>query len=209
MSFYHIARGIVIFLMRFGFKMTIVHEEPIPKDKGIILACNHRSNCDPVFLGIGVKRQVRFMAKEELFHNKLFGGLLRRLGAFPVARGKGDHEAVDKAISIVQDGGVLGIFPEGGRSNDGALKRAKSGVILIASQAGGDVVPVGIRYGKRKLWRRCVTITYGKAIPNAEIKIEGHDRAQLKAAAELVMNRIAQAMGYASAEETRTGKEFA
>lgn len=207
MSFYHFARGIVICLMKVAYKMTIVHEEEISENEGLILAANHQSNFDPVFLGIGLKRQIRFMAKEELFHNKFFGGLITKLGAFPVARGKGDHAAVDKAIQIVKDGGLLGIFPEGGRSNNGALKKGKSGVVLIASQTGGAIIPVGIKYGGRQLWRKKVTITYGKRILNEQIKIEGHNRTQLKAASELLMDKIAQAMGYSSAEETRIGKE--
>lgn len=88
------------------------------------------------------KRHVYFMAKEEIFKNRLATWFFaKQLGAFPVKRGAGDTGALDTARRIVEEGKLLGIFPEGTRSKDGRLGRAKSGAALIAAQTGASVLP--------------------------------------------------------------------
>ena len=92
------------------------------------------------------------MAKAELFSKKIgawfFG---KQLGAFPVKRGAGDTGAIDTAKEIVNSGKLLGIFPEGTRSRDGQLGRAKSGAALIAAQTGAAVIPVAIKAKDQKI----------------------------------------------------------
>ncbi|WMJ23527.1 lysophospholipid acyltransferase family protein [Paludicola sp. MB14-C6] len=195
MTFYLFAQQVVLFIMRFGFKIKVENKENLPSDRGFVLASNHRSNLDPLFIGLGFKRKVCFMAKEELFQNPILGFIIRKLGAFPVSRGKGDHAAIDKAVNIVQSGGVLGIFPEGTRSKDGVLKKAKSGAVLVASMTHADIIPVGIRYGERKFIRREITVVYGEPIKNEQLIIVDNNRAQLKAACGLLMSRIAELLG--------------
>lgn len=191
MTFYRFAQAVVHFIMNVPYKIRTVDADKLPKEGGFILAANHHTNIDPLYIGIGFKRQVHFMAKEELFKNWFMRGLMKKLGAFPVARGKGDRSAIDKAVEIVKSGKVLGIFPEGTRSKDGKLMRLKSGAVLIASETGGDIVPVGIRYGeKRKFRRREITVVYGDMIKNEEIKIHDNSRAELKQAVEVLYNRI-------------------
>ena len=91
------------------------------------------------------KRHVFFMAKEEIFRNRLSSWFFgKQLGAFPVKRGAGDTAALDTARAIVGDGRLLGIFPEGTRSRDGQLGRAKSGAALIAAQTGASILPAAI-----------------------------------------------------------------
>jgi 1-acyl-sn-glycerol-3-phosphate acyltransferase len=195
MTIYLFAQQVVLFIMRFGFKIKVECKEKLPKDRGFVLTANHRSNLDPLFIGLGFKRTVRFMAKEELFHNPILGFIITKLGTFPVSRGKGDHSAIDKAVSIVKEGGVLGIFPEGTRSKTGKLQKAKSGAVLVASMTGADIIPVGIRYGERKFIRREITVVYGDPIKNEELEIVDNNRAQLKAACNLLMGRIAELLG--------------
>jgi len=195
MTFYLFARRTVLLFIRLGFKIKVEHKENLPSDRGFILAANHQTNLDPLFIGLGFKRKVCFMAKEELFKNPILRFILNKAGSFPVSRGTGDHTVIDKAITIVQDGGVLGIFPEGTRSKDGVLKRAKSGAVLIASKTGGDIVPVSIRYGEKNFIRRNVLITYGKPIPNEKLLISGNDRHQLKAASIVLMSEIKTLLG--------------
>ncbi|MEG2429455.1 MAG: lysophospholipid acyltransferase family protein [Oscillospiraceae bacterium] len=178
--------------MRFAYKIKIVGRENIPLDRGIILASNHRSNADPVFIGIGCKRTVRFMAKEELFKNKFFSYLITHLGAFPVKRGVDSGSAINYAEKIVSDGGVLGIFPEGTRHKDGVLGRAKSGTIVIAKQTGGDIVPVSIDYQDKFIWRRKIVVTYGKPIQNSDFHLDTNSKESLKSASKLIMSRIAE-----------------
>lgn len=202
MTFYRVAQQVVLFIMRFGFKIKVIDKEKLPNEnEGYVIASNHRSNLDPLFIGLGMKRQVCFMAKEELFKNKFLGFIITKLGAFPVSRGKGDQTAIHNAIEIVENGRVLGIFPEGTRSKDGELKRAKSGAVLVASKTGGNIVPVGILYGGKKLWRREITITYGDPIMNEELAISDNNRSDLKSASQLLMQRIADLLGVKNTQE--------
>ena len=87
----------------------------MPAEGPAILAMNHRSNFDPVMAALTCPRQLRFMAKSELFEPKVFGSLIRKLGAFPVHRGKGDLAAIKAAFNIFKAGEVMLMFPEGGR----------------------------------------------------------------------------------------------
>lgn len=199
MSFYKFARGICLFVMRFAYKIRFHDEKNMPAVKGYILAANHVTNIDPLFIGIGCKKNVRFMAKIELFKNPILRAILNGVGTFPVSRGTGDHTAIDKAINVVKCGDVLGIFPEGTRSKDGKLGRAKSGAVVVASKTGGDIVPVGIKFGEKALWRRKVDVIYGKPITNEELNIKENAKSELKAASELLMSRISELLKKESA----------
>ena len=105
---------------------------------------------------------VRFMAKEELFKNKLFGKILLSFGAFPVKRGKGDVGALRSAIKMLESGEKVAIFPEGTRSKKDYLKKGKKGAVLIAVKAGVNIIPVGISGGYRLFEK--MTVTIGKEI---------------------------------------------
>lgn len=195
MSFYKFARNTVLLVMRFAFKIRFHGHENMPDHKGYILAANHQTNIDPLFIGIGCKKNVRFMAKEELFHNPILAKILQWVGTFPVSRGKGDTSAIETAIGVIKRGDVLGIFPEGTRSHDGTLKRAKSGAVVVASKTGGDIIPVGIKYGKKILWRREIDVHYGKPITSKQLALKEHNKTELKAASKLLMESIAELLG--------------
>lgn len=130
--------------------METEYRAELPQEQGYIMASNHVSDMDPVMLGLAFHKPLNFMAKEELFRIPVFNSIIRALGAFPVARGKGDQAAIDHAVGIVKNGGVLGIFPEGTRFKDGKLHRLKSGAVVIAAKTGADVLPTCIRYEKRR-----------------------------------------------------------
>ena len=101
------------------FRVKVVGKENVPKDGGMILAVNHKSNLDPIFAGAYCPRPLRFMAKADLFKNKLFGGLIKKLGAFPIQRGRGDIGAIKGAFSILKNNDAMLIFPEGHRITTG------------------------------------------------------------------------------------------
>lgn len=112
---------------------------------GCIVYSNHISLFDPIAVGCFTRRQIKFMAKEELFRNRAFGFLLGKLlGAFPVKRGKADISAIKTAIRILRNGEVLGMFPEGTRSKTGELQEAEPGLSMVALRAKVPVVPVAI-----------------------------------------------------------------
>lgn len=166
--FYAFAKFLVRFAMSIAFSLHFEGRENIPKNTAVIYASNHRTNADPPLVGCAVPGKHAFMAKEELFRNKLFGGLIRSLGAFPVSRGKGDTGVIDTAVEALDSGRSLMIFPEGTRSKDGKVHKGHSGAALISARSGKQIVPVGVVFGEKLKFRTKVTVIYGKPINPAD-----------------------------------------
>lgn len=177
------------------YKITVIGKENMPGLKGgYIIASNHVSNNDPPVIGVTFKGRYNFMAKEELFHkNPFFTWLIKQLGAFPVKRGAKDGaQAIEKALESLEKGHIFVIFPEGTRSKDGTLGKAKSGVTLIAAQAKAPVVPVFIKYGRKRKFRRRIQVSVGEMMPAEKFDIDIEDRRQLKALSSDIMGEIAK-----------------
>jgi 1-acyl-sn-glycerol-3-phosphate acyltransferase len=144
--------------------------EEVPADGPVILAPNHFSAMDHWFVGLLLPRQVRFMAKSQLFTGLLFEFVLSHAGAFPVRRGQDDEEAIITATTILGRGGVLVMYIEGGRSRSGRIgTSARPGVGRLALETGAPIVPVAVCGSERaRNWRRlefpAVTVGYGEAI---------------------------------------------
>ncbi len=175
-------------LLFFAFRIKITGRENILKEGPFILAVNHKSFLDPILAGIACPRQLSFMAKAELFKNKLFGKLIFRLGAFPVHRGSGDINALKTAFKILKNGGAMLIFPEGGRVKKGERRRAKSGVAVIAQKMNVPVIPVLID-GDYK-WMNIVTVKIGEPISFEEHAGKKLSSEELQALAEDVLTKI-------------------
>ena len=178
--------------------------ENIPQDRPLVMASNHRSYADPVILTMPMKRPVTYMAKEELFKNRLFGWFITKLGAFPVKRGAGDMQVIDDSIAILNSGRNLVIFPEGTRSKDGKVGKGKTGVALIAAKSGADVIPCGIIFEGEKLkFRSKLTLRFGKVIPAEEIAVEDASPKALKGVKKRIMEAITELVeGPAEEKET-------
>lgn len=133
------------------FRVTIIGRENIPQTGAALLCANHNAELGMFFIGYKIKRLVRWMAKEELFRNKIFGGFFRWTGAFPVKRGKGDIGAFKTVLRLLKDGHIVGMFPEGTRikKKDDALVNVKAGVALFAVQSGAPILPVAVSGGNR------------------------------------------------------------
>ncbi len=172
--FYYFIVGLCGIFLRIWFNLKIEGRENIPKGKNFVYASNHRSYADPVLIAMAGKGRFGFMAKAELFEKPAFAWLIRNLGAFPVERGKGDSEAIDRAITTVKEEHKnLLIFPEGTRSKDGRVGKGKTGVALVASKAGADVIPVGISFEGEKLhFRSKIIVRIGKPIPAGTLAID-------------------------------------
>lgn len=110
MSFYNFGRAVTTAFVRIIYRLRFEGLENVPEDRGFILCSNHISDLDPILVAIRVKPQCFFMAKEELFKIPVLASIVRALGAFPVARGKGDTAAIDHAVDVVNSGHVLAIF---------------------------------------------------------------------------------------------------
>ncbi|MCM1329955.1 MAG: 1-acyl-sn-glycerol-3-phosphate acyltransferase [Ruminococcus sp.] len=184
-------RYATMFVYKLFYNFHIEGTENIPQDKPLVMASNHRSYADPVILTMPMKLPVTYMAKEELFKNKLFGWFITKLGAFPVKRGDGDMKVIDDSVAILNSGRHLVIFPEGTRSKDGKVGRGKTGVALIAAKSGADVLPCGIVFQGEKLhFRSKLTLRFGKVIPAAEIAVEDASPKALKEVKKRIMGEI-------------------
>ncbi len=191
--FYKVLLNIVKPIAKLLFRIKVVGTENIPTDKGFILAANHTSFTDPVFIGISCKRQIYFMAKAELFKFPPFAWLFTKLGVFAVDRGKGDKTAISTAQNLVKEGKVLGIFPEGTRYLTGAPRKAKSGIAYIAMDTKSDILPVSVfREGKIKLFSK-TTIRFGQLIPyDSMTENDATDRSNIRNITTLVTEKITE-----------------
>ena len=159
---YYIAGLVLRFVLFFTFRLKVNGKENMLPEGGVIIAANHSSNWDPILISVTSKRRLAFVAKSELFKNKLFGFFLKKLGAFPVHRGKGDISAVKTALTILKQEKVMIMFPEGTRVKKGEKAEIKPGVAMIASRAKVPVIPVKISGNYR--WMSKMTVTYGEPI---------------------------------------------
>lgn len=148
---YAVVRFLLAPVLRSWFRMRISGTEHIPARGAAIVAPNHKSFLDAFFVGVAVRRHVRYMAKSELFRGPL-GRLLVRLGAFPVVRGEADAEALETARLLLEQGEVLVVFPEGTRVEDAhALGAPHHGAGRLALTTGAPVIPAAIA-GTQRLW---------------------------------------------------------
>lgn len=139
-------------------------EENIPKEGGVLIAPNHISAWDPPLTGSMMERPLHFMAKQELFEVPILGFLIKRTNAFPVKRGMQDMSAMRNAFSLLENGNALLMFPEGTRSKDGKLGKARAGVGMVACHAQVPVVPVKIENADKFFKLKKIRIKYGKVI---------------------------------------------
>jgi 1-acyl-sn-glycerol-3-phosphate acyltransferase len=171
---YALVRSLLAPALRLWFRVRISGSEHIPSHGAAIVASNHKSFLDAFFVGISTRRHVRFMAKTELLEGPL-GWLFLRLGAFPVRRGEADVEAMKTARSILEQGGLLVIFPEGTRVEDpDALGSPHHGAGRLALQTGAPIIPAAIA-GTHRLWLgpfpkpRRVQLTFLPAIEPSQL----------------------------------------
>ena len=156
----------VAFFIFGGMKVT--GRENIPKSGPVILAPNHISHADPPAVACAANRDFLFMAKEELFRG-LFGRLIFSVGSFPVKRGSNDTESIRKAITLLERGSALVVFPEGSRGDGVKMGTLNKGVALLAKKTGAKIVPVGINgtqkllpKGSRKMKRAKTLVHFGE-----------------------------------------------
>lgn len=174
----------------------------LPRRNGVIVAANHASEFDPIFVGVGMYRKIHYMAKAELFRHPVIGWFLRQLGAFPVRRGGADRQAIKQSLGLLQEGQVLGIFPEGHRSRSGELQSPHTGVALLAIKAGVPVVPAAITgnehltvkniFARRK---QRVEVRYGSPLNPADFTQGLSEKEALQVFSQKVMEEIQKLRG--------------
>lgn len=160
MNLYQVAKTVVYGALSPIYRFDVHGTEDFPKEGGVLVCSNHIHALDPPVVGILAPRPVHFMAKEELFNAPILKTLIPKLNAFPVKRGMSDREAMRKAIQLLKNGNVVGLFPEGTRSKDGVLKEGLAGAGFFALRGDAVVIPTAI-VGPYKPFRR-LKVIYGK-----------------------------------------------
>lgn len=157
-SLYGAAKAVVAPASRVVWPQRVEGSHHVPEQGSVILAVNHLSIIDPLFIGVACPRAVRFIAKKELFDEstfvkKLVARTLRALGPVSVDRrpGQSSQEAMNNSLEVINGGEVFGIFPEGTRSPDGRLYKGQTGLAWLALTTGAPVVPVALTGTERIL----------------------------------------------------------
>ena len=147
-------------------RLKVYGKERVPRDGGLVIACNHFSWIDPAALGAGCPRTIYYMAKIEAHRVPGLGELIRAFGTFSVRRGESDREAVRMMRQIVRDGLALGLFVEGSRQRSGAPGHVQPGAAMVALQESVPIVPAAI-HGSQT-WRagnfHPVSIAWGEPL---------------------------------------------
>lgn len=148
---YWVVKALLTPILRVCFRPWVQGGEHLPAGGGAILASNHLSFSDSIFLPLVVPRKVTFLAKSDYFTGKGFKGLLTKgfmsgVGQVPIDRsgGAASEAALLTAKHILADGHLLGLYPEGTRSPDGRLYRGKTGIARMALETGVPVIPVAM-----------------------------------------------------------------
>ena len=162
---YSIARAILIPIFFLFYNYRVTGRENVPREGAFIACANHVSAIDPIFVGISLPRKMYFMAKIELFRNKLIGALLHGIGVYPIKRGEADIRSVKTSLRLLGSGSVLGLFPEGTRNKTSEVV-AEPGIAMLAIKSKTPVLPIAI-ISNYKFFKRTKVII-GKPIELTE-----------------------------------------
>ncbi|SFL84710.1 1-acyl-sn-glycerol-3-phosphate acyltransferase [Gracilibacillus orientalis] len=185
MSFYHFARTVVKIVLKPKYKVKALGTENIPTEGPVIICSNHISNYDPPIVGITCPRPIQFMAKEELFKNKIFAFILNNVNAFPIKRGMKDRNALRKGLEVLKEGNVLGLFPEGTRSKNGEIKKGLAGAGFFALKSKATVIPCAI-VGSYKS-KEPLMVIYGKPVDLEPLR---DNKSSAQEVTDTIMNEI-------------------
>ena len=163
-----IVRGALYIWFKLVYRMEVNGIENIPKEGPVIFCGNHRSYIDPPVIVVTAKRDIKFLAKEELYENKFLAFLGWAFEAIPVKRDEKDIAAIKSSLKDLKQGKCIALFPEGTRNGLAKGEKVKDGVAFFAVRSGAKVVPCGIKGGTKE--HRKLVISYGKALDYSEYK---------------------------------------
>ena len=141
---YQLVRLITYVICRLYFRLEFRGLGEVPREGPLIIAPNHASYLDPIWVSVPFRRRLRYMTWDRMFAVPLLGPLIRAFGGFPVKVESGDRAALRQALNHLRQGGALVIFPEGGRTRTGKMMPFKPGVIRLALDAQAPILPVTI-----------------------------------------------------------------
>lgn len=203
---YWIVKIILTPILFLAYRVRIEGRGNIPSDGAVILAANHRSFMDSIFLPLVVSRRVTFVAKAEYFDDPKTAWFFRAVGQIPIRRGGGSasERALESATDVLDDGGVFSIYPEGTRTRDGLLHRGHTGVARLALRTGAPIVPVGligtdeVQPTDAKLPRffRTITVRFGSPLDTLRLAGRHDDHLALRQVTDELMYEIHSLSGY-------------
>jgi 1-acyl-sn-glycerol-3-phosphate acyltransferase len=178
---YTLARIILTLPTLLLWRVRAIGVENVPKRGPLVLAPNHFSQMDHFFAGLYLRRKIRFMAKSQLFGPPVLTYVYKHGGVFPVRRGHHDEVAIETARILVEQGEMLLVYAEGGRSRSGELGEPKPGIGRIALETGAPIVPVCIHGSERaRQWTRLrfpkVTVQFGEPLTFPAEKAPSRER---------------------------------
>jgi 1-acyl-sn-glycerol-3-phosphate acyltransferase len=181
------------------FRGDVAGTENFPLDGPFLIASNHTSHLDPPLVGCHVPRQMRFFARKSLWNNRALGWWMNKVETIPVERDSGDVGAIKRVLQALKENRAIVLFPEGTRSLDGHLQKAKAGVGLMACKTGVPVVPCRVygsfqAFGKGTSFPRFgtpISIVFGPPIPASDYDDPSVGKARYDTAAQRIMDRIA------------------
>ena len=181
MSFYNFMLKLFSIFSKTFFKFEVIGTENIPSEGNLIIAANHKSNLDPIFVASAVnkKRKMTAIAKEELFKNKILAKILNKVEIIPINRQNPGLGTIKRILKYIKNDYALVMFPEGTRSKTDDFNNAKAGLSLFATKAKAEIVPCTI-YSSYKLFKPA-KIYFGKPISIEEyykqkLTSEDHER---------------------------------
>ena len=178
---YRFTRPIITFIMKVFYRVKIEGQENIPLEGKFVLAGNHKHNLDCLLLISSTKRTIRFLAKKELLDKHPW--IFLKMGIIPVDRSMKNKEAIIEAESVLNNNGVIGIFPEGTFNDTAYIVRPfKIGAVKIAQDTNSQLIPFAIK-GEYKFLRKNVKIVFGKGY-------QIRKKADLKQENNILMNKV-------------------
>jgi 1-acyl-sn-glycerol-3-phosphate acyltransferase len=184
--FYTSMRWISKIILCFIFRIEVIGIKNFPKTGPVIVAANHKSNYDPLILSSIFNRKIHFLAKKELFQRRMTNWLFQKLHAIPVDRQSGIAiRPVRRSLKVIENGEVLGIFPEGKRCKNEERVKPKKGVAFLGVKTGAPVLPIAIIFlDTKKRIRKPVKVVIGPMMYLNELKSSDYT-----VLAEAVMDR--------------------
>ena len=185
---YRIGRILLGPVFKWYYNPIIIGKENIPKDGSIVISGNHKHLYDQCLAIISTKRIINYMAKKEYFDNKKVAWFFKSVGCISVDRAKKDPVAVEKALDVLNNGGAIGIFPEGTRNKtDKFLLPFKFGAVSMAKKTDSYIVPFGI-VGDYKFRSKNLKITFGKPFKVGDLTLEEANEKLEKEVGSLMRN---------------------
>ena len=148
---YRLCHSLIYVAAKVGFRFRVFGQENVIEEGPAIMAANHQSYLDPPIVGVSCKRELYYLARKSLFDRPLIGALISRVNAVPVDLSKGDLTALRTVIQLLKAGRRTLIFPEGTRSLDGQIQKARPGIGMIIAKTLAPVVPIRI-FGSFEAW---------------------------------------------------------